>query len=385
MGISPILAQYFSNDSLPTYAFALGLLPLARLVHSTVDNILIVEQQTFKLSIIRILYGIITLCIIVVASRRDWSFVTFMQYFVANEVLFAVVAYVVVSRFIDIKVFGVDFELIRKILLFSLPLGLASTVGSLNIEAGKLMVGYFFNTDIMAIYTNAAREMPVTIIASSITAVLMPRLVRLLNAKKTDEACYLWGQATLLSYIFICFFATALFVFAPRVISLLYSTKYLSGEPVFRVYCLVILLRTTYFGMILNSIGKTSIIFYCSILTLVLNIILSFILLYYFGVIGLAIATLMSIALVNYLQLQVTAKVLMKPLGILFPWKKLMYVTLVNVCLGMLFYIILNIIPDGLIWGVVGEVIIVGIVWLGVYVLMMRNEVVSLWSHLNAS
>lgn len=125
--------------------------------------------------------------------------------------------------------------------------------------------------------------MPVTIIASALTAVLMPRLVRLLRDKEYDDAVNIWGNS-IRNFIYHYLFCFIRFdSFAPEVISLLYSDKYLPGVDVFRVYSLVLLLRVTYFGMILNSIGKTKFIFYSSILALILNVILNYIFYLIFG------------------------------------------------------------------------------------------------------
>ena len=151
------------------------------------------------------------------------------------------------------------------------------------------MVGAFYSTDQLAIYTNASKEMPVTIIASSLTAVLMPKLVRLLKNGKNNEVVKLWGETIILSYVFICFFTAFLFVFAPQIMEVLYSEKYLPGVNIFRIYSIVLLLRVTYFGMVLNSIGKTKMIFYCSIASLLLNVVFNFLFLYLFGMSGPAI------------------------------------------------------------------------------------------------
>ena len=119
----------------------------------------------------------------------------------------------------------------------------------------------------------------------------------------------LWGYSITLSYIFISLVSFGVFTYATDVMTLLYSSKYISGSNVFRIYTLVLLLRVTYFGMILNSKGKTKFIFYSSLLSLILNLVLNYIFYKLFGFIEPAIATLLSIAIVQFAQLIATSKI----------------------------------------------------------------------------
>jgi O-antigen/teichoic acid export membrane protein len=274
-------------------------------------------------------------------------------------------------------------ELIKKILHFSIPIGLASVVSTLSIELDKLIIGKLFNTEQLAIYTNAAREMPVTIISSSLTAVLMPQIIKLLQKNKNKEAINLWGNATTISYVFICFIATSLFVYAPEVISLLYSDKYLPGVQVFRVYSIVLLLRCTYFGMILNSIGKTKFVFYSSLATLAINVVFSYIFYLLFGFIGPAIATLISIAVVAVAQLIATSHSMNTRFKNILPWNNIGYITIINIFLGILFFYVKKFVMLEIITSKIIESIIGGIIWGGLYIIIMFKLIKNKWNSLN--
>ena len=306
-----------------------------------------------------------------------------MVVFIILESVFAIVVYFIVYS--TAGTLRIDFSLkdIRNILKFSLPLGLASVVGRLSVELDKLVIGRFFSTEDIAIYTNAAREMPVTIIASALTAVLMPRLVRLLRDKEYDDAVNIWGNSIEISFIIICFVSFGLIVFAPEVISLLYSEKYLPGVDVFRVYSLVLLLRVTYFGMILNSIGKTKFIFYSSILALIINVILNYIFYLIFGFIGPAYATFISILLVQMLQLFATAKSIDVKFTNIFPWAKLGKLLVINVILAFVFMFVKKWSHLDNILGGILEAIILGAIWGIIYLLVIRRNIIGNWKVLN--
>lgn len=380
---APLIVNYFNNAIIKNFMYVLAVYPWAKIILSSIENIYIVYEKTTRLIFFRILNSVSLLFIILLVEFFKWGFSTYMMLFIAVEAVFALSVYIQVGN-ISGKIWTYfDKDLVRKILKFSVPLGLASVIGTLNIELDKLLIGRFFDTEQLAIYTNAAREMPVTIIASSITAVLMPQLVRLLKIGNKEKAIALWSDATSLSYVFICFFASGLFTFAPEVISLLYSDKYLPGVPVFRIYSIVLLFRCTYFGIILNSIGKTKFIFYSSIVALGLNIVLNYILYRIFGFLGPALATIVSVAAVQVFQLKATSQSISVPLRKVFPWKALGVITIINVFIGIIFAFIKEAVSLDIYTGDILESMILGVAWSVLYGLLMQSFIKHKWVVLN--
>lgn len=178
-------------------------------------------------------------------------------------------------------------------------------------------------------------------------------------------------------------FASGLFTFAPEVISLLYSDKYLPGVPVFRIYSIVLLFRCTYFGIILNSIGKTKFIFYSSIVALGLNIVLNYILYRIFGFLGPALATIVSVAAVQVFQLKATSQSISVPLRKVFPWKALGVITIINVFIGIIFAFIKEAVSLDIYTGDILESMILGVAWSVLYGLLMQSFIKHKWVVLN--
>lgn len=380
---TPLIISYFSNPLIEKFIYILAIFPWTKIILSSIDHVLIIYGKPNSVMLFRVLNSIAILITIFLVELFDLSFSHYMIMFIILESLFAIAVYFIVYG--TAGTLRIDFSLkdIRNILKFSLPLGLASVVGRLSVELDKLVIGRFFSTEDVAIYTNAAREMPVTIIASALTAVLMPRLVRLLRDKEYDDAVNIWGNSIEISFIIICFVSFGLIVFAPEVISLLYSDKYLPGVDVFRVYSLVLLLRVTYFGMILNSIGKTKFIFYSSILALILNVILNYIFYLIFGFIGPAYASFISIFLVQMLQLFATAKSIDVKFINIFPWSKLGKLLVINVILAIVFMFVKKwSLLDNILGGIL-EAIILGVIWGIIYLLVIRRNIIGNWKVLN--
>ncbi len=380
---TPLIVSYFSNPLIEKFIYILAIFPWTKIILSSIDHVLIVYGKPNSIMLFRVLNSIAILLTIFLVELFDLSFSYYMIMFIVLESLFAIVVYFIVYSTAGKLRLNFDLKDTRNILKFSLPLGLASVVGRLSVELDKLVIGRFFSTEDIAIYTNAAREMPVTIIASALTAVLMPRLVRLLRDKEYDDAVNIWGNSIEISFIIICFVSFGLIVFAPEVISLLYSEKYLPGVAVFRVYSLVLLLRVTYFGMILNSIGKTKFIFYSSILSLLINVILNYIFYLIFGFIGPAYASFISILLVQLLQLFATAKSIDVKFTSIFPWAKLGRLLAINTFLAVVFMLVKERLHVDYIIGSILEAILLGSIWGIVYLILIRKNIIANWKVLN--
>ncbi len=380
---APLIVDYFNNPFIKNFIYVLAILPWTKIILSSIDNILIVYKKTTCLMVFRILNSMFLLLIIWIVEVFNWGFGMYMFLFLIVEVVFTFIVYIIVKNMAGKIKICFDNKMIKTILKFSLPIGLGNIAGTLKAQLDKLVIAGFYDTEQLAIYTNAAREMPITFIVSSITAVLMPRIVCLLKKEDKYNAIRLWSDSISFSYLIICFFSIGIFTYAPEVMTLLYSEKYVSGVPVFRVYSLVLLFRCTYFGIILNSAGKTRAILHSSALALVSNIILNFIFYYLFGFIGPAIATLVATLLSATYLLYATTKTIKIPFKNIFPWKKILYITALNIGFGIAFSLFKQLIPLEQTFGEVIESIILGLIWGFVYILLTFKFMRTKWQALN--
>lgn len=383
LSIHPLIIKYFHNEYIGCFLYIMVLLPWTRLTINGISNILIVYGKTNQIVLYNFINAFFTLGAIAIVWKLNLSFSDYMLIFIIGEVFIAISIYVKVWRLEVFLVFNYSIGYIRNILKYSIPLGLASVVGTLSLELDKLMIGQWFSTEEFAIYTNAARELPLTLIATSLTAVLLPKVTRMIQMKRDVEAVALWSKTVELSFIFICFFSLICVVFANQVMLLLYSDKYISGVDVFRIYAIVLLLRMTYFGIILNAKGKTRVIFCSSIIALVINICLNYILLYCFGIIGPALSTLISIFAVNLLQLQYTAHNLKMPIVKIFPWRALVRVLMVNITVGCIIFYMYSELGLEFVSIFDFRIVCLMIIMVVVYGLVQKKRVMYLWSRIN--
>ncbi|MDD3804449.1 MAG: oligosaccharide flippase family protein, partial [bacterium] len=378
-----LISKYFNNPSMNDFSFILAILPWTKISFQSIDNIMIVKERTLNLIIFKILHSLSLLLIVFIIKILKLHFGHFIGLYILIETVFSFAIYLVVCRNVSPIKLSFDRRLIDKILRFSIPIGLATAAGTINIELDKLIIGKYYLVEQLAVYSNAAKEIPITILPLSITAVLMPQLVRMLKNGDGESAVKLWNNANELSFIVISFFVTLFIVFAPETLTLLYSSKYLPGVTVFRIYSLVLLLRFTYFGIILNSIGKTKLIFYSSLASLGINIVLNYMFYRMFGFNGPALATFISLSIINLLQLVITSRVVPVPFSQILPWKQLTIITNTNLVGGGIVFAIKKLIGAKSFNEIYTIAILLSVFWGVVYFTIMYKKIRDKWTALN--
>lgn len=380
----PAIEGFFHNTWIHIFWYFLAIYPWASIISSSLENTLVVYQKTQLLMMYRFLYSTTLFFAIVFVQWMGANFASLILVFSAIHCTFAVIVYKIVNRLGGGIRLSLDTAIIKNIFDFSIPIGIATAVGTLSTELDKLLIAYMMDIEQLAIYTNAAKELPLSIVASSITAVLLPQIVRLMKDKNSVAAIRLWGTAIELALIIITFMVACIFVFAEDIISLLYSEKYLPGANIFRIYSLTLIFRCTYFGMILNACGKTKQILYCSVAALTLNLILNPLFFQIFGIIGPAIATLISIFAILLLQLKITSTLISIPFLSIFPWKKAFYILTINIFFAMIVFSFKSFSFFESFYPHLIGITLLCCIWGGTYYIVMKYRLISLWKYLNA-
>jgi len=323
---TPYISKYFDNRNLLFYSYAFIFLPFCIISKESFDNILIVSNRIYSLMVFRIILSLLLLLVVFSSYIFKLNFGHFLiQYIFVEMILSVIFIFYIYFKIIRFK-FRLNFYLIKSILKFSIPLGLASTLSTINIELDKFVIGRFFDTERLAIYTNGSKEMPVTIISFSIVSILLPIIVKEIKDKNYDKVLELWNMSNRISLIIVSFFISLFFVFAPELITILYSSKYIESVTIFRIYSLILFLRFTYFGIILNASGKTSFILYTSFLSLILNLILNILFVKIFGFVGPAISTFLCSIVAAFLLVYYSLDILKIKFSKIFEWKRIFIV-----------------------------------------------------------
>ncbi len=395
----PVLERYFHNDAIGTYSFFLLFYPFTSITMSAVESLLVVYERPRTLVLYRLLNSLSLLGILIVVDALGMTFRQYMVLFLFTELLFALAVYVVAGRLSGGLRLAFSAAKLREIAVFCIPIGLASAVGTLSAELDKLVISAFFTTSEYAIYTNAAKELPLTVLASATTMVIMPKVVQYLHRGEKERAISLWKDAFVFNYAVMAVMVFGIVAYAPEVITILYSEKYLPGVTVFRIYALLLLQRTTYWGMFLNATGNTRYIFRVSVFTLIGNFFMNILMCKAFGFVGPAVASVLMICVNNYLQLRLTAGTLETSIRSLLPMKPLGAVTVINLVFLVVFMWLKNVLlleqifsPDtagsafsqwSSMTGQCAESIVLGILWVAVYVVVLQKPLRKHWKKIN--
>lgn len=382
--ISPVIAKKYDNELIMSMRYVFLIFPLCLQLTSTISDVLVSCDKDLTLLIYRLSYSFSLLVICVLMVWLKWSFTVYMIIYTVVLIALSIIVVLINKEKLKIrKIFCFDLHFIKKILRFSIPIGVATVVGTLSLEFDKLFISMNFSTEELGIYSYVAKELPIVAVTNSVTSVLLPTITRMISRGNTDNAVELWKNSSIVTFSITAFFACGVFTYAPQVISILYSDRYLAGVTIFRIYALTLFLRFTYFGIFFNTTGNGKKILFYSLFGLFSNIILNVVLFYIFGINGPAIATVVSIYLTDCLQLIGTKKLLKIKISELMPWVSYAKLLVINVLLSVLFYYIKIISTLDVYISENGEAIVLAIIWAGVYFLIIGKKVIYVWKTLN--
>ncbi|MBE6617239.1 MAG: hypothetical protein E7627_04785 [Ruminococcaceae bacterium] len=224
-------------------------------------------------------------------------------------------------------------KLIKNILRYCTPMAVYIMINSLNRDLDKYLVSLVTDTETLALYANASKQLPFDILMSSFCTVLVPYITRYISEKKNDMASNTYKLFLEITYISTGILCCAALASAPQFMKLLYSNKYTAGLAIFCVYILVDLVKFTNITLVLTAAGKTRWLMTLGFATIGLNAVLNVICYKLMGLIGPAIATLATTALMGLLMMICNAKVLNTRLSAFFDLKYMVVFVLESVAL----------------------------------------------------
>jgi O-antigen/teichoic acid export membrane protein len=181
---------------------------------------------------------------------------------------------------------------------FSAPLGFSALVNKINRYADKFIVSVLLSATAYAEYSVGAQEMPIIrVIPFAVGSVLISRYVAFQLEKKKEKLLELWYKGVEKVSLLVIPLTIMSIVIAPDLISLIAESEgedYTNAVLPFQIYNLIVLMRITHYGSILQAFGDTKGVFYLSLNLVVANIALSIPFTIWFGIAGTAAATFIA-------------------------------------------------------------------------------------------
>jgi peptidoglycan biosynthesis protein MviN/MurJ (putative lipid II flippase) len=135
------------------------------------------------------------------------------------------------------------------------------------------------------------------VIPFAVGSVLSSRYVSLQLESKKEELLALWYKGVEKVSLLVVPLTILSIIIAPDLISLIAEsegTDYSNAVLPFQIYNLIVLVRVTHYGSILQAFGDTKGVFYMSLNLVVANIILSIPFTIWFGIVGTALSTFIA-------------------------------------------------------------------------------------------
>jgi len=219
----------------------------------------------------------------------------------------------------------VSFTTIREQLSFALPLGMMGIATLLLTQTDKFIINRYLGRQEFAIYSQGAFQLPfVMIIAGSVANIAFPILAKYQKDGKFAEFLGLWKRAWLKTAVlffplFIFFMATA-----DQFIVIMFTEKFATAAPVFRLYLILFLKATTDYAGVLTAFKKQTYLFKILVAAIVVNLVLSLVLFHYFGRLGVPVSTLITFFAVAGIAVRKGGHLLERSFGQVVPWKGLL-------------------------------------------------------------
>lgn len=374
------LACYFHNDALLDNKWQLAVMLSLSLFSSCFPSICVSYGTVSKLVVVNVISALLKLIVFVTSYSIQLS--------LSNVVNLVTMVYVVtftmeVGLVISLEKKNGDKpsprEDIRRILGYSLPLFVTVIIGKLTVYTDKLMINWFFDTETYAYYAVAARELPYTLITASLITVMTPRVYKLIDERRVDQAVSLWSESMRYSFLFISFAVASNIVMADDLIRFLYSDEYLSAQSVFIVYLIALFPRIAYWGIFARAYNKAKYILLTSIVELVINFALNFVFLKTLGVIGAAIATVIASFTSVAMWICINRKITRRSINELLPLAAMGKSLIINIALAVIFFLLKTTILNDVVHSAFIRLAIVATLWGGVEYLIYRRDVLAVW------
>lgn len=287
------LALYYSNPAITSLIVFVALRPmLTNLL--TLYQILYVSVGRAKVIAVRNL--LISLTSIITLTISVYLFHSIKAMYICTLIV-SIIQLFFLALLFSKKEFAVNplksnFKYAKTIILYAIPMGLFALTNTLVRETDRLVIGFFTNTETVAIYSNCSKILPYDFIVTSFATVLIPYIMKYITSSDS-RSVLIYKNYLKIGYYSVVVFAVGTIIVADQIIPFLYSSDYIAGKSVFIIYVFDSMLKFASMHLVLAANGNTKTILKYSVFSLIANLILNIILYSLLGIIGPAISTLL--------------------------------------------------------------------------------------------
>jgi O-antigen/teichoic acid export membrane protein len=337
LGGNHLLAERLNNPDLASTLLLLAPFPLFMLPASAMSACLMARNRTEQVAGFNVCSRLIVL-ILVLLPVLFWATPTAaIVGTVVGAAITSTAAVVLMFRACPVGPLRPTLAGMKAQLWFAVPLGLASLVGTVSQQLDQVLVAARCSPEVFSVYSVGSMEVPlIDMVTGAITAVVMVDYARHYRENHIAGIVSLIHVAMTKSAMILLPTMVFLLCIAPDLMCFLFGEQYRDSSIPFRVYLLLLPVRTLTFAAVLQATGKSHHILVAAILMLAVNAVLGWFAIGWIGPIGAVLASVVATycACVPY-QMNILRSILRVSYREMFPWRGLARVSATTIVPGI--------------------------------------------------
>jgi O-antigen/teichoic acid export membrane protein len=319
---APLVARSFRNPELAHTLRVFALYALFVIPGIPMDAFLIAQNRHRLLGVLTVIHSVLFVAAVLVPAALGFALSAIIWVLVAHGVLRG--GLVVGGAASTVRGMPAVHRpgLLREFVVYSVPVALNDLLRVAAKWLDKNIVSAYFTPEVFAVYANGAVEVPfVGVLASSISSVVIPEFSRLSEEGKREELVALWHRAILKAGAILLPLCAFLMVLATPFLVFLFSDAYTASAVPFRIYLLLLPLRSATYTPILLALGRPRLVAIGALADILANLGLSILLIPHFSYLGPAISTVITTYAQAAFYLYWTVRIVPVPWTLVFPWR----------------------------------------------------------------
>ena len=304
------------------------------LLSEIIKHIFILEKKTKLTMFYFVFEQVLRLMLILISFFIFHTVQALLVALILHAVILSLILYTYLLKNYKISPFVIQLKQVISQMKYVIPLGLGVIVGSIGINADKIILTILLTSRDFAIYSVGIFKIPlISILYMSIGSVVIPKLSEYSVRNEIEKTVTLWKKVlvkfTVVTVPIICF----CIAFAYPIITVLFTSDYISSVSVFRITIISLLGNSMSGGFILRSYAKTKKMLIGNIIRAFVALFLGIILIKLFGIIGGAITFTASNLILNIYYVVGAKKTLNVQWKKLLPWRSLSFIIVISLSL----------------------------------------------------
>ena len=366
-----LLAVTLWFELLPSGVTAAAVLPLAvyvliETIAQIIDHIFILDKKSGLVFVSSVASNITRLVLITGTFIVFKTVLSIVYALIVLAILRLGIVMLYLCRSYIIRPLHIEKALFFRQISYITPLALGSFAGFMATQISRcVIIGYMTPEDFAVFSVGSIGILSIlSILYVSIGNVCFARFGELAVADDLSAAKHLWHRMILLNALFTVPVVVFCWIFADKIIGLLFTAKYLEAAWIWRIHMLSLPVLMLGYGYIPRAFGKTSAVMAANIASLIFSVPAAVLLIAKFGLAGAATASVMGLWINALVQLRAVKCALRVDFLLLLPWGKLACI-FVACFIGAFFLVYLNSLDLQAVWLLfIGALVYFPLAWL---------------------